>query len=253
MKHLKFAATTVAITGVLAAVATVPATAAESYLYHGTSGRRTSFFLIGGQYTLYVYAKRPLTYRSDPASQSCIFGGNFQRVWPTHEVMSLGAGITISTIVPHKIGPRPIALPAGLYALFIPTLTSCDWKFILGSTSDNPAGVAPVTMLKRYLDRVEPIETAAIGDVVQFYAQYRTAHDEKAPVSGMIQFVHDGQVVRTSPIGVGFDSDSGGNAFFLNWKWAPEDAKYLGKNTVSLSVRLGSAEFTSTGDFTLTK
>ena len=73
--------------------------------YQGTSALETSFFLIGGQYTLYVYAKRPVVGYRTSASKSCIFGGNLQRVWTTHDALSLGSGVTISTIVPHKIGP----------------------------------------------------------------------------------------------------------------------------------------------------
>jgi len=90
-----------------------PAHAGESYFYAGTSSFSAEFYLIGGQYTLYLYAKRPVTGYISPASKSCIFGGNLQRVWPTQDAVSLGSGITISTLVPHKIGPAPLTHARG--------------------------------------------------------------------------------------------------------------------------------------------
>src|SRR6202023_1362933 len=124
------------------------ANARESYAYGGEGGFSTSFYLIGGQYTLYVYASRPIKAYSTPQSRSCIFGGNLERVWPTHDAISLGAGVTISTIVPYKIGPKPVALTAGLYHLYVPVLTDCSWHLNLESTGQNLAGVAPVQMLR---------------------------------------------------------------------------------------------------------
>jgi hypothetical protein len=66
---------------------------AESHLYAATHGLGASFYLIGGQYDLYVYAKRPIVGPYAPASRSFLVGGNLRRVWPTHDVMSLGSGI----------------------------------------------------------------------------------------------------------------------------------------------------------------
>ena len=60
--------------------------------------------------------------------------------------MSLGSGITISTIVPHKIGPQTLTLIAGVYHLYVPPLTTCEWKFVINSTDQNTAGVQPVQM-----------------------------------------------------------------------------------------------------------
>jgi hypothetical protein len=34
-------------------------------------------------------------------------------------------------------------------------------------------------------------------------------------------------------------------------RWAPGDAKYVGKNTAKFVIKLGSKEYASTGDFTL--
>jgi hypothetical protein len=107
------------------------ANATESYAWAGQRGFSSSFFLIGGQYTLYVNAKRPVTGYSTPSSRSCIFGGNLERVLPNPDSMSLGAGITISTIVPHKIGPTPLTLQSGLYKVYIAISTDCAWSFNL--------------------------------------------------------------------------------------------------------------------------
>lgn len=115
------------IAGMLAAITAAP-THGESHLYAATHGLGASFYLIGGQYDLYVYAKRPIVGPYAPASRSCPVGGNLRRAWSTHDVMLPGSGITISTIVPHKIGPSPIPLPAGLYAIYISALTTCDWN-----------------------------------------------------------------------------------------------------------------------------
>src|SRR5580693_5244644 len=93
--------------GMLAVPTAAPIYATESHFYAATHGLSASFYLIGGQYDIYVYAKRPVVGLYAPESRSCIFGGTFQRVWPSHDAMSLGSGIVISTIVPHKIGPRP--------------------------------------------------------------------------------------------------------------------------------------------------
>jgi hypothetical protein len=72
-----------------------PARAKEAYAYGRASKVcNTSFFLIVGQYTLYVHAKRPIKAYSTPSSRSCVFGGNFERV-PTRDSMRLGVGITI--------------------------------------------------------------------------------------------------------------------------------------------------------------
>ena len=250
MKRSKSDVKAILIIAMLSICATA-ARAGESYFYAGTGARSASFHLIGGQYSLYVYAKRPIKGYYTPESERCIFSGNLQRVWPTHEVMSLGSGITISTIVPHKIGPVPVTLTAGLYALYIASLTDCDWHFSLESTSQNTAGLAPVEMLRR--DKgLESSSTASVKSQVQFYAQYRTDHGSTVPASGNLQIIHDGKIVRTFPLKVGHDVGSGANAFFLDIQWEQSDSQYLGKNTVKFIVTIGSAEFRSDGEFTLT-
>jgi len=171
MKKAKVAAMTMVLLFMLSSLVT-PAHAGESYFYTGTSSFSAEFYLIGGQYTLYLYAKRPVTGYVSPESKSCIFGGNLQRVWPTQDALSLGSGITISTLVPHKIGPAPLTMPAGLYRLFIAPLTDCDWHFSLESTNQNPAGVAPVQMYKTNKGSANLSATASVTDQVEFFAQY---------------------------------------------------------------------------------
>ncbi len=240
---------------------TTAARAGESYFYSGTGARSATFYLIGGQYTVYMYAKRPIKGYYTPESARCIFGGNLQRVGPTHDVMSLGSGVTLTTIVPHKIGPVPVTLPAGLYALYIAPLTDCDWHFNLESTSQNTAGLAPVEMLRtdKGLDSsnskggLESSSTASLKDQVQFYAQYRTDHDANVPVSGDLQIIHDGKIVQTFPLKLGRDVASGATAFYLDIQWEPGDSQYLGKNTVKFIVKIGSSELTSVGEFELTR
>jgi hypothetical protein len=231
----------------------IPSRAGESYFYQGTTGFSASFFLLGGEYSLYVYAKRPLKGPYAPESKSCLFGGNFERVSPNRNAMSLGSGITISTIVPHKIGPESLTLRAGLYHLYIPTLTTCDWKFVLNSTSQNTAGVAPVQMFKIANGSAELSPTASVKDRVEFYAQYRTDHDAQVPVSGIAQIINGGKVVQTFPLRLDNVRVSGATVLYVDVQWEQNDAKYLGKNTAKFLVQIGSATFTSTGEFTLTE
>ena len=257
------------IAGMLAATTAPPTYAGESHFYAATHGLGASFYLIGGHYDIYVYAKRPIVGPYSPASRSCLFGGNLQRVWPTHDVMSLGSGITISTIVPHKIGPSTITLPAGLYAIYISALTTCDWKFVLNSTNDNPAGITPVTMFKAApaseeiarigvlgdsirFNAMDPATSASLHESVRFYAQFRTDRDKREVVSGTMQIIHDGKIVSTTPLKVATDEQSA-TVFMADVMLQPSDAKYLGKSTEKFLVTIGSTEFTSEGEFTLTQ
>jgi hypothetical protein len=168
--------------------------------------------------------------------------------------MSLGSGILISTIVPHKIGPKPITLAAGLYALYIPALTTCDWKVFLVSTSDNLAGVAPVTMIRTSAatNPAEPAASASMAEPVRFYAQFRTDHDVTANVSGEAQFIHDGKIVSSLPLKSGTD-ENGATFVAVDVTWTPETAQYLGASTVKFVVRIGPSEYAATGEFTLTR
>jgi hypothetical protein len=230
-------------------VAAGSAHAGESFVYHGTTGFSTSFYLIGGSYQLYVYAKRPVTYSA--AAKECLFNGVFECVAPAHDALKLGSTVPISTIVPYKLGPTPIKLSAGLYHFMVASLTDCDWHFSVESTQDNSAGLAPVMMLKRDPGdgRFMPTTSAVLGDTVAFYAAYRTDHGVAATVSGTLQLIYNGQVVRTFPVVTGPESVSGATTARLDlWFYDP---KYLGKNTVKFIVKIGSAEFTSTGEITV--
>jgi hypothetical protein len=257
------------MSGILAVLTAAPTYGAESHFYAATHGLSASFYVIGGRYDIYVYAKRPIAGPYAPESRSCIFGGNLQRLWPTHDVMSLGSGITISTIVPHKIGPDTITVPAGLYAIYISALTTCDWKFALNSTREDPAGITPVTMFKAppvnvaiarsgvlqdpvRFNALDPAASASLYEPVRFYAQFRTDHDGREMVSGTMQIIHDGKIVSTMPLKFVTDEQSA-TVFIADVMWEPSDAKYLGKNTVKFIVMIGSAELGSDGEFTLTQ
>jgi hypothetical protein len=166
--------------------------------------------------------------------------------------MSLGSGMTISTIVPHKIGPVPLTMPAGLYRLYIAPLTDCDWHFSIESTNQNAAGVAPVQMFKINKGSANLSPTASVTDQVEFFAQYRTERDAQMPASGEVQIMHGGKVVQTFPLEVGVNKVTRATVFYADVQWEQSDTKYLGANTAKFVVRIGSQEFTSTGEFTLT-
>lgn len=250
MKKSKLIPVATLIVSMLSVSAT-PARAVESYFYQGAAGFSGSFFLLGGEYSLYVYAKRPLKGPYAPESKSCLFGGNLERVSPGNEAVSLGSGITISTIVPYKIGPKSLMLAPGLYHLYIPTLTTCDWKFVINSTNQNTAGVAPVQMFKIAKGSAEPSSTASVNDRVEFSAQYRTDHDAQIPVTGTVQIINGGKVVQTLPLQLDKIRASGATVLYVDVQWEQSDAKYLGKNTVKFVVQIGPTTFTSTGEFTL--
>jgi hypothetical protein len=269
MNKLMICRMVILLSGIFAVLTAAPTYAGESHFYAATHGLSASFYVIGGRYDIYVYAKRPIAGPYAPESRSCIFGGNLQRVWPTHDVVSLGSGITISTIVPHKIGPGAINVPAGLYAIYISALTTCDWKFALNSTSEDPAGITPVTMFKAApaskeiarigvlgdsigFNAMDPTTSASLNEPVRFYAQFRTDHDRREMVSGSMQIIHNGKIVSTIPLKFVTDKQSA-TVFIADVMWGPSDAKYLGKNTVKFIVTIGSAEFASDGDFTLTQ
>jgi hypothetical protein len=241
-------------TALIALWAAMPAACrgAEAYWFTGREAITASFYLIGGNYSLYVYARRPTTYASDPASQSCFFNGNFQRVSPTPDVLRIGTAVPIATIVPYKLGPTSVNFPSGLYALYVASLTNCDWKFVLNSTADNEAGIAHVGMFRQGSRGTDLIDAATLGDKVGFYAEFRSAKDEKVPASGTAQFVHEGVVFLQAPLTVARDSNSA-DYFYANVVFAPEYIKYVGKNTVKFDVKIGGNEFTSTSEFTLTR
>lgn len=223
----------------------------ESYWMKGQQGGFASFYLIGGNYDFEIFARRPHTYASDPASRSCFFSGVFQRVSPNPESVRVGTNIPIGTIVPYRVS-KIISMPAGLYVLKLGSMTTCKWDFGLSSTPDNPAGIGPVAMGRPADNHQRILDTAALGEKVQFYAQCRTAKNEHMPASGTAELAHDGTVFLSAPLNVAKDTNLG-DTFFIEIAFAPEHEKYAGKNTATFKVKIGGDEFTSTGEFTLTR
>jgi hypothetical protein len=52
---------------------------------------------------------------------------------------------------------------------------------------------------------------------------------------------------------LGTDDVSKADVLFSDIQWEQSDTKYLGKNTAKFLVKIGSAEFTSVGEFELTR
>ena len=238
---------------VVATVAAPPpaAQAGEGYKYEGSSGFGASFYLIGGQYQLYINARQSAAYALSSTQHSCVFAGNLQRLWPTHDATQFGGPVPISN-VQYKINTT-LALPAGLYRVDVAPLTDCNWTFVVISTSQNSAGVAPVQMLRRTKGGLAFSPTASVNDQVQFYAQVRTDHDARVPVSGTLQIVHDDKLVQTFPLKLGTDDVSKADVLFADIQWEQSDTEYLGKNTAKFIVKIGESDFTSTGEFTLAR
>jgi len=236
---------------VVVALTSTSAPAAEGYKYQGSTGFATSFYLIGGQYVLYANAALPAVQRFSSATGSCTFAGAFEREWPTKDAMQLGGAVRISTVA-YRIQPVLNLVP-GLYRFSVAPLSDCQWDFVLVSTSLNPAGIAEVQMFKKTAGGYESSSTASLTDKVQFYTHYRTEHDVKAQTSGTSQILHDDKVVATFPLQVGKDDGTRADILFQNIYREPSDAKYLGKNAARFVVKIGSAEFSSTAEFTLTK
>lgn len=249
MKRWKFGATSAFFVAMFSIFA-LPAIADEGHGYDGESEFAASFYLIGGQYNLYANAS--LSFASVNAHRSCTFGGNFSRLLPTQDTMHMGPA-QVSTPIAYQIN-RSITLPPGLYRLFIAPPTDCRWHFAIVSADQNAAGIAVVQMVRATVGgRREMTETATLHDKVIFSADFRTNHNAMETVSGTMQIIHDRQIVRTMPLQFGTALPVRGLAFFADVQWEPGDAKYLGKNEVKFIVKIGSTEFTSTGEFVLTQ
>ncbi|MGB7189561.1 MAG: hypothetical protein WBD10_05450 [Acidobacteriaceae bacterium] len=233
------------------AILAVPGYGRESHFYHGDGGYSASFNLIGGQYTVYVSAHFVQNYKTH-SPDSCVFVGNLQRVWPTHESSQLGGPAPIRNPIWFKLGPKPVALAAGHYALYIASTSDCEWKFILASSPQNATGIAEPRMFKAGAMGTSASDTASLKDTVQFTAQYRTAKDAALPVSGEMQIVHDGQLVRTFPVKFGIDDAMQASIASVELRWQDSDAKYAGKNTARMVLKIGGQEYTTSTDFLLT-
>jgi hypothetical protein len=70
------------------------------------------------------------------------------------------------------------------------------WTFTVFATNANSAGVAPVDILTRTAAGMTITNTATVRDDVVFRAQFRTDHNVAAPVSGTLQIIVSGTVIR---------------------------------------------------------
>lgn len=238
----------IAVIAMLMALAAMPAHAGEGYFYQGYQGFSASFYLVGGQYTIYVNARLP-TSAFNTNAQPCVFGGVFERVTPNPDSMTLGPGAAITTGVQYAIKPT-VTLPAGLYQVKITTLTTCSWNFNIISTGQTTTGISQVQMLRKTPSGLAMATTASLSDAVQFYVSYRSKNSQPK-VSGTLQIINGGQVVQSFPVRDAYLGRC--NVFIVELYWEPTDAKYLGRNIAKMIVKIGEEEFTSTGEFTLTR
>ena len=118
---------------VLAAVSILPACAGDSILLHGDRGGNHPFSLTGGTYSIYVHAAFPRL----PGRDHCLFVADLQRIAPTKDAVQLGGPMPITPAGPFVLGPAPLTLPAGQYALHVASATDCTWEF---SLETQPAG-----------------------------------------------------------------------------------------------------------------
>lgn len=235
----------------LFAVLAVPGYARESYFYQGDSGFSTTFNLIGGKYTIYVYAHFVRNYKTH-SPNSCIFSGNLQRVWPTHDTAELGGPVPLRDPIPFKLGPSPVTLAAGRYAFYVASMSDCKWEFVLESAAENTSGVSEPQMFTSGSTGPRVSANASVHDTVQFTAQYRTSGDAAIPVSGELQVLHNGKTVRTIPVKLGIDKAMQASIVYAPVQWTPADAQYAGKNTAKMILKINGKEYITSTDFTLT-
>lgn len=229
----------------------VPGYARESYFYQGDSGYSTTFNLIGGKYTIYVHAHFVRNFKTH-SPDSCVFMGNLQRIWPTHDTAQLGGPVPLRNPIPFKLGPSPVTLAAGRYTLYIASMSDCEWEFLLESAPENTTGVSEPQMFMSGSTGLRVSATASVHDAVQFTAQYRTSGDAAVPVSGEVRVLHNGKTVRTLPVKFGIDKNMQSSIAYAPVQWTPEDAKYAGKNTAKMILKIDGKEYIAGTDFTLT-
>lgn len=228
---------------------TLPASARESHAFGGQGGFSRSFSLIGGNYNLYVYAKNPSRSTNTGVKKNCVFGGNLQRVGASGGALSFGDGVTVGPTIGYTLGPRAISLPPGLYHVFIATATDCMWHATVESADDNGAGLAPVRIETESSD--DAVDALTLREKVQFVAQYRTDHVREVPVSGRLELIHEGRVLRTYPLKFGSETESLASVAYVALQWDPPDAALVGRNTAKFVLMIDGHEFTSTADFVL--
>ena len=227
----------------------IAALADEGHSFQGSAGFTASFYLIGGEYRLYVNASFPFS--GSAFHRSCNFSGNFSRLSPTQDTLHIGGPAPISSGMAYTLDRTPVSLPAGLYRLHISPATDCRWKFWVTSTPQNSTGIASVQMVI-FGGNSEPTATVSLHDKVRFSADVRTENNRQETWSGVLQIIYNGEVVRSTPLQLASDPPVRGEFSFVDIKWEPADAKYVGKNTAKFVAKIGDREYVSTGEFTLT-
>ena len=225
------------------------ADAREDYMYGTTGGYRTTFAIAGGSYEMYIDARNPAGITQ--VRGTCAFGGTFQRIDGPGQAVSFGNGVRVGPL--HYQLDRKYTLPAGYYALDVVPSSDCLWKFILESTPGNPAALAPLQMFSVTPNGNVPTTTTAMGQKVEFHAQYRTNNDAAAPVSGTGQLLHNGAVVESFPLQVTTDPDTKAPMVGVGYTFDGDSAKYIGKDTARFIVTIGGKRFTTSTDFTVTR
>lgn len=235
----------------LFAALVVPGYARESHFYKGDSGFSTTFNLIGGKYTIYVYAHFIRNFKTH-SPDSCVFIGNLQRAWPTHDSAELGGPVPLRNPIPYKLGPSPVTLPAGRYALYVASMSDCEWEFLLESAPENASGVSEPQMFTSGSTGLRVAATASVHDAVRFTSQYRTSGDAAVPVSGELRVAHDGKIVRTIPVKLGIDKAMQASIVYAPVQWTSADAQYAGKNTATIVLKIDGKDYTTRTEFMLT-
>jgi hypothetical protein len=232
---------------VLTVVLSASANASEGYFYQGFSAFTDSFYLIGGQYQLYVKAQLP-TSPFNTNARPCTFSSVFERISPNPEATALGPGGLITTGAQYQVN-QTLTLPAGLYRTQVGALTTCSWNFDIISTTGNNAGLAPPQLRKNTQHGWEVVNTISLADSVEFYAPYR--YGQQTKVSGTLEIINGGRIVGSFPLrGDGVVGRC--NVFFFDSHWDASDTKYLGKNVARMNVKIGPEEFMTSAEFTVT-
>ncbi|WP_456953565.1 hypothetical protein [Lysobacter sp. HA35] len=219
--------------------------AGESVFFHGDRGGNHPFTLHGGSYSIYVHAAySPLAGRS-----SCIFVGNLQRVSPTHDSTQLGGPAPITSTGPFSLGPAPLKLPAGTYALYIASQTNCQWHFSLESAAA-PLAAGSIGAMGIAVER-DGDEVAAtsvrVGEHMEFYVPYGGG----TKPTGEVSVLHGGKVVQRFLVTTGTDARLGGAIAFAAVEWERSDLAYAGANVARMTLTVGGKTTTREMTFNL--
>lgn len=237
---------------VMLAVASVPASAGEAVLYQGESGFNKSFPLKGGVYSLYVHASFSRTYRTH-SPDSCVFSSNLQRVSPTRDSVQLGGAAPITATGPYSLGPVPVTLPAGTYVYYVASQVDCLWHFSLEPAGRQTTGIGTLqTFTVADGGALHPAAAFSIGEKIQFSVPFGVGTDASTAPTGELQLIHGGQVVERHPLQAVMDEATKSPVLAITLQFEPSDAKYAGKNTAKVVVKIGAKQFTSSKEFTLT-